>query len=152
MTSGAQAEAFSLAEAGADAVPERLESAMAGLVTAGVVETDRWSRRRVLQLGGAAAAATIAVVALPSVAAAASNEGGPGESTTGEVAVHIGLKDGNVGAVSPLAIPQSGTAYAHLYSSADRTSTPVASVAVSLPANQNYLEYSFAGVAPGNYM
>ncbi len=69
---GAQAEAFSLARAGARSVPDHLVEPMAGLVELGVVETDHWSRRKVLQLGGAAAAATVATVALPAVAAAAS--------------------------------------------------------------------------------
>lgn len=46
---------------------------MAGLVELGLVRTDVWSRRRVLQLGGAASAATVAVIALPGIAAAASS-------------------------------------------------------------------------------
>lgn len=70
---GRQAEAFELARAGARDVPEHLNEAMAGLVELGVVATDTWSRRTVLQLGGAAAAGAVAVIALPSIAAAASH-------------------------------------------------------------------------------
>lgn len=69
---GADAEAFALAQIGVTDVPERLVVAMAGLVELGVVETDVWSRRKVLALGGAAAAGAVAVFALPSVAAAVS--------------------------------------------------------------------------------
>jgi hypothetical protein len=153
---GADAEAFELARGGVDVVPAHLESAMAGLVELGVVETDAWSRRRVIQLGGAAAAAAVAIVALPSVAAAGSppttvsqTTAGP---TTGSVNVRMNLMDGHtLSASSPFDLPTSGTAYAYLYASADRSTTPVASVPVSLPAGQTYVEYSFAGVAPGPY-
>jgi len=69
---GLEAEAFALARSGTDTVPDRLAPAMAGLVEAGIVTTDRWSRRTVLRLGGAAAAAGIATIALPGVAAAGS--------------------------------------------------------------------------------
>ncbi len=69
---GPQAEAFALARHGCDRVPPELVTPMAGLVELGVVTTVAWSRRRVLQLGGAAAAATVAAIALPSVAAAGS--------------------------------------------------------------------------------
>ncbi len=79
---GDQVEAFELARSGVEEVPEALEQAMAGLITLGIVETNRWSRRRVLQLGGAAAAAGVAVIALPSVAAAASPGGGTGTGPT----------------------------------------------------------------------
>ncbi len=78
---GAQADAFGLAEAGTatDAVPEHLVAAMAGLVELGLVEAPGWSRRRVLLAGGAAAAATVLVLALPSpVAAQSTPGGGPG--------------------------------------------------------------------------
>ncbi len=67
---GGDAEAFALARRGGTEVPEHLERSMAGLVELDLAEADGWSRRRVLQLGGAAAAAAVAVVALPSVAAA----------------------------------------------------------------------------------
>lgn len=77
---GDQAAAlFAARSADTGAIPASLTEAMAGLVELGVVETDEWSRRRVLQLGGVAAAGAIAVIALPSVAAAAS---GPGPTTT----------------------------------------------------------------------
>lgn len=152
---GAQVAAFRLAQEGATEVPESLESAMAGLIELGLVETDVWTRRRVMQLGGAAAAAAVAVIALPSVAAAASGPGSPPTDppvTTGTVDVHLDLKDGlTKTASSPFALPPSGTQYAYLYSSADRNTTPVASVAATLPANQTYLAYSFTGVTPGTY-
>lgn len=70
---GPDAEAFALARAGTDTVPERLGPAMAGLVELGVVTSDSWSRRTVLRLGGAAAAAGVATIALPGIAAAASS-------------------------------------------------------------------------------
>lgn len=70
--SGDQAEAFRLAEFGAQTVPGPLEPAMAGLCSLGIVESHTWSRRRILQMGGAAAAAAVVVTALPSVAAASS--------------------------------------------------------------------------------
>lgn len=69
---GAQAEAFDCARRGVRDVPDRLITAMAGLVEADVISTDRWSRRQVLHFGGIAAAAAITVTALPSVAAASS--------------------------------------------------------------------------------
>ncbi len=74
---GAEAEAFALARRGATRVPGHLTRAMAGLVEAGIVESSTWSRRKVLQLGGASAAAGIATLALPGIAAAAS----PGDPT-----------------------------------------------------------------------
>ncbi len=77
---GDQIEAFDLAREGVADVPDHLQPAMAGLVELGIVRSDTWSRRRVIQLGGAAAAAAATVVALPGVAAAAST---PGTSTTG---------------------------------------------------------------------
>jgi hypothetical protein len=96
-----------------------------------------------------------AVVALPSVAAAATPAGGSttvGGPTTGSVKVRMNLMDGHtLSASSPFDLPTSGTAYAHLFASPDRNTTPVASVAVSLPANQTYVAYSFNGVAPGSY-
>ena len=76
---GREAAALALARDGATAVPIGLQSAMAGLVELGVVATDAWSRRRVIQLGGVAAAAAVSVVALPGVAAAAS----PSQTTRG---------------------------------------------------------------------
>ncbi|HET8931129.1 MAG TPA: hypothetical protein VFN21_10770 [Acidimicrobiales bacterium] len=148
---GAGAEAFVLARQGVDLVPAHLQTAMAGLVELGVVTTDAWSRRRVLQLGGAAAAAGVAMVALPSVAAAASPTTTLGPST-GSVSVTMNLMDGHeLDAHSPVDIPVSGTAFAHLYASADRSTTPVATVPVSLPANQTFVTYTFTGVAPGSY-
>lgn len=84
---GHESEAFELARAGTDTVPDHLAEAMAGLVTLGVVVTSDWSRRKVLQLGGAAAAAGIVTIALPSIAAASSPGGGgtdPGGPTTTE--------------------------------------------------------------------
>ena len=80
--SGAEAEAFALAEAGARDIPERLIAPMAGLVELGVVTADGWTRRRALQLGGAAAAASVAAIALPNIAAAASHTGGDTSTTT----------------------------------------------------------------------
>lgn len=149
---GTDAEAFGLARRGIDVVPTHLEMAMAGLVELGLVATDAWSRRRVIQLGGAAAAAAVAVVALPGVAAAASPGTTVAGPTTGSVNVRMNLMDGHtLSASSPFDLPTSGTAYAHLFASPDRNTTPVASVAVSLPANQTYVAYSFNGVAPGSY-
>lgn len=148
---GADAEAFVLARQGIDVVPAHLVTAMAGLVELGLVTTDAWSRRRVLQLGGAAAAAGVAMVALPSVASAASPPTTLGPST-GSVNVTMNLMDGHeLSASSPIDIPVSGTAFAYLYASADRSTTPVATVPVSLPAGQTYVAYSFTGVAPGPY-
>ena len=77
---GEQAEAFDAARSGVAQLSDRLVPAMAGLVELGVVSTDSWTRRRVLQLGGAAAAAGMAVIALPTIAAADSP---PGSSTPG---------------------------------------------------------------------
>lgn len=148
---GADAAAFSLASDGIDIVPESMESSMAGLIELGIVRSDTWSRRRVLQLGGAAAAAAVVVVALPTVAAAASTSTTTPASTTGSVAVHFDLLDGGAAAASPVKIPVGGDGTAYLYSSADRTSTPVASAIVNLPAGQTFIDYDFTGVAPGTY-
>ncbi|HET8930479.1 MAG TPA: hypothetical protein VFN21_07475 [Acidimicrobiales bacterium] len=82
---GAEAEAFALAQVGTRDVPARLTTPMAGLVELGVVETDEWSRRRVLQLGGAVAAAGVAVIALPTVAAAGSPPDTTAPDTTAPV-------------------------------------------------------------------
>ncbi|HET8929770.1 MAG TPA: hypothetical protein VFN21_03835, partial [Acidimicrobiales bacterium] len=79
---GRDAEAFALARGGTDEVPDPLTGPMAGLVELGLVTTNAWDRRRVLQLGGATAAAAIAVIALPSVAAAASQPGTTSVNTT----------------------------------------------------------------------
>lgn len=49
---GDQAEACALARQGSDSVPDHLQTAMAGLVELGVVDSDVWSRRWVIQLGG----------------------------------------------------------------------------------------------------
>lgn len=76
------ARAFELAISGTDEVPDSLTNAMAGLVEIGVVQTDEWSRRRVIQLGGVAAAAAVTLIALPSVAAAASSPPTTASSTT----------------------------------------------------------------------
>lgn len=94
---GHEAEAFELARAGTDTVPDHLAEAMAGLVTLGVVVTSDWSRRKVLQLGGAAAAAGIVTIALPMANAAASTPGGgtdpsdPTDTTTPESGIPHGL-------------------------------------------------------------
>jgi DNA-binding beta-propeller fold protein YncE len=77
---GSEAEAFALARCGTHTVSDRLATSMATLVELDLVETDTWSRRQILQFGGAAAAAGVVAVALPSVAAAASSPG----STTPE--------------------------------------------------------------------
>lgn len=69
---GLEAEAFTRARAETADVPDHLVPAMAGLVEAGIVTSDTWTRRTVLRLGGAVAAAGIATIALPGVAAAAS--------------------------------------------------------------------------------
>lgn len=149
---GNDAEAFRLASDSVDLVPESVQRSMAGLIELGIVRSDSWSRRRVIQLGGAAAAAAVAVVALPSVAAAAS---GPGTTLAppqpGAVTVHFALMDGGVTAASPVKIPVGGDGTAYLYATADRGSAPVASAVANLPAGQNYVEYSFTGVAPGTY-
>lgn len=148
---GPDAEAFRLARDGVDIVPESSERSMAGLIELGIVRTDTWSRRRVIQLGGAAAAAAVAVFALPSVAAAVSGGGTVPPPTTGSVYVKINLLDGlKDSASSPLRLPDTGTVTAYLYATAD-TSTPVASVGVFLPAGQTYVDYTFTGVAPGPY-
>ena len=78
----AQAAAFELARSGATEVPDELVAPMAGLVELGIVQTDIWTRRKVLGLGGVAAAAAVAVVALPSIAAAASPPGTSDPDTT----------------------------------------------------------------------
>ncbi len=146
---GDQAEAFALAQHGADIVPAHLETAMAGLIEAGIVDTNTWSRRRIIQVGGVAAAASIAMVALPSVAAASSTPGGP---TTGSVVVHLNMMDGTtMTAQSPIRLPATGTETVGMYSAADRTSTLIASTGTFLPANQTYVEYTFSGVTPGTY-
>lgn len=148
---GADAEAFVLAQQGTDVVPERLQAAMAGLVDLGLVRTDAWSRRRVLQLGGAVAAAGVAVVALPTAIAAASTTT-PVDPTSGSVSVRMNLMDGHtLSASSPFDLPTGGPTTAYLYASPDRTTTPVASVSTVLPAGQTYVAYSFDGVAPGSY-
>lgn len=49
---GDQAATFTLAQAGATDVPDHLTGAMAGLIDLGIVESDTWSRRRIIQLGG----------------------------------------------------------------------------------------------------
>ncbi len=82
---GPRAEAFALARTGVDDVPDELAPAMAGLVHLGLVRTDTWSRRRILQLGGAATAAAVGIIALPGVAAAASTPGTTAPPTTGPV-------------------------------------------------------------------
>lgn len=148
---GPDAEAFRLARDGVDIVPEASERSMAGLIELGIVRTDTWSRRRVIQLGGAAAAAAVAVLALPSVAAADSGGGTVPPPTTGSVYVKLNLMDGLTdSAASPVRLPDTGTEAAYLYATAD-TSTPVASVGVLLPAGQTYVDYTFANVAPGSY-
>ncbi len=79
---GDQAEAFRLARAGADLVPDRLATPMAGLVTLGLVSAPGWNRRRVLLAGGAVAAAAVVAIALPGPAAAQSTPGGGGPGPT----------------------------------------------------------------------
>ncbi|MBS1848440.1 MAG: hypothetical protein JST73_09205 [Actinobacteria bacterium] len=89
---GEQTEAFDAARAGVNEVADHLAAAMAGRVELGVVTTDTWSRRRIIQLGGAAAA-RVTVIALPSIAAASSGSGGttlPGTtSTTGRKPTYV---------------------------------------------------------------
>lgn len=79
---GDQAEAFALARVGTDDVPDELAPAMAGLVHLGLVRNNTWSRRRILQLGGAATAAAVGIIALPGIAAAGSPPGDGSETTT----------------------------------------------------------------------
>lgn len=83
---GDQARAFDLAVQGVDSVPSALQAAMAGLIELGVVETNQWSRRRIIQLGGATAAAGVAMIALPSIAAAASGPVDPPDPVMIELA------------------------------------------------------------------
>lgn len=149
---GPDAEAFELAEHGTDVVPTHLETAMAGLVELGIVQTTVWSRRRVIQMGGAAAAAAVAVTALPSVAAAASGGSGGGSPTTGNVSVTLntwdGLKDPQDRATSPQNL---GPMNVYMYATADRTTAPVATTSATYVAGQTFIAYSFTNVAPGNY-
>ncbi len=79
---GDQAAALESARATAADPPAHLQVATAGLIELGIVESDTWSRRRILALGGAAAAAGVAVVALPGVAAAASQPTSTAPPTT----------------------------------------------------------------------
>lgn len=103
---GDEVDAFDLAGSGCDDVPEQLATSMAALVQLGLVTTDSWSRRKVLQLGGAAAAASVAIIALPSVAAAASGPGGGGGTTTlptgpQQLLVNPSFDDGTTGWTAP---------------------------------------------------
>lgn len=77
---GEQVDAFQHARNSTGPLPEHLTPAMAELVTAGIVETDPLTRRRMLAIGGVGVAASIATFALPSIAAAAS----PTTTTTPE--------------------------------------------------------------------
>ena len=70
---GQWARAFEAVRDGEGLVPATLEGAIAGLIELGIVRSDAWTRRRVLQLGAAGAMGAIAVIGLPSVAAAASS-------------------------------------------------------------------------------
>lgn len=78
-----QVEAFRQAQAGTDLIPDRLTTAMAGLVELGLVTAPGWDRRRVLLTGGAVAAAAVVALALPSPAAAQSAPGGDGPGGSG---------------------------------------------------------------------
>ncbi len=88
------ARAFELALSGTERVPGSLAKAMAGLVEIGIVQTDDWSRRRVIQLGGVATAAAVTLIALPSVAAAASSPPTTGSTTTSSTLPNPSPPDG----------------------------------------------------------
>lgn len=70
---GEQAEAFEMARYGTSAMPQRLQPATVVLAEHGVLEGDGFTRRTMLQVGAAAGAGAVAAIALPSIAAAASN-------------------------------------------------------------------------------
>ncbi len=149
---GTDAEAFEVARPGIDVVPERLHEPMAGLVELGVVHTTEWSRRRVLQLGGAAAAATVAVIALPNVAAADS-PGDPGGPTTGSATITLRFWDGTKEDLRP-ALPAdvpANTYQAEMFSNSTGTGTPVSTTYVGGSTGDEFITFTFTGVAPGTY-
>lgn len=149
---GPEADAFGLARDRVDVVPPVLERPMAGLIELGIARSDTWSRRRAIQLGGAAAAAAVAVIALPGVAAADSPPTTAPPTPPGSIDVNLQTWVPGWGPVPlPVDVPIDGPGTAYLYASPDRTTPPVGSVPVTLPAGQTIISYTFAGIAPGTY-
>jgi len=127
---GEQAEAFRLAQAGTDLVPDRLTTAMAGLVELGLVTAPGWNRRRVLLAGGVAAAAAVVAVALSSPAAAQSAPGCGGPGGGGPTGATV---PGAPDALSALAGPFSGNALTQVnYGALDDGGAPVLSFDLSV--------------------